>query len=113
MDIKFIQTSTKKLTSSELPARAAHLSTFRPSGCGQVRQKNGRIDLFSAFLGQPRFSGCPAGSQKSPIKIKKLKNGGRKVPEQRPDVLAYEKNPIWASIWEDFGTVLGLYFSVV
>ena len=41
MDLKFIQTSTKKLTSSELPARAAHLSTFRPLGCGQVRQKMG------------------------------------------------------------------------
>ena len=75
---------------------------FSTLGLRPGAPKNGRIDFFRAFLGQPRFSGCPARSQKSPLKIKNLKNGGWQVGARRPYVLAYEKHPIWASIWESF-----------
>ena len=60
------------------------------------------------FWAGPDFRGAPLDPKNHHLrlKIKKLKNGGGKVGEQRPYVLAYEKNPTWASIWEDFGMVL-------
>ena len=68
--------------------------------------------FWGRFWARPDFRGTPLGSPKSSLKIKKLKNGGRKVLGQTPYVLAYEKNLILASIWEGFGMDLGPYLSI-
>ena len=92
----FEPNSHAQIVFSELPARAAHLSTCWPLGCGQGYQKVGVL-IFWGWR----------GSQKSPLNVKTLKNGVRKVGRRTPYILAYEKNLIWASIWEGFGIDLG------
>ena len=85
MDLKFIETSTKKPTSSELPARAAHLSTFRPLGCGQVRPKMGVLIFLVRFWASPDFRGAPPGP--APLKIKNDEK--RRQESERPASLRF------------------------
>ena len=99
----FEPNSHAQVSFSEFPARAAHLSTFGPLGCGQGHQKGGVLIFWARFRAGLDFRGAPPGFPKSPLNVKKLKNGVRKVGGRTPYILAYEKNLIWASIWEGFG----------